>query len=735
MLHLAILWHMHQPYYVDATPTESGGQATALMPWVRLHAVKGYLDMVSLAEQFPDLRLTFNLTPVLVRQILEFNDNATLDLWEHWTRKPAAELGPDEKKGILSNFFSAHPEHMVRPYPRYAQLLARRGPRVTDADLTHVLSYFNAQDFRDIQVWFNLTWCGHAACDLFPELSELKRKGRDFTEADKQLVVQRHRDIMRLVLGRYRALADSGRAELTTSPFFHPILPLVADSDCARRNLPHAPLPGRFACPEDALAQLQRARAQHEMVFGRPPKGLWPSEGSVSPEIMPLLREAGFQWFVTDEEILYRSSHMEGIERRGELALFRPYRAETQPGRELSINAFFRDRGISDFIGFVASRNAAQQSADFVVDNLRRIAEAARDANALVTVALDGENAWEHFPDGGREFLQRLYTAVTTDPHLKTTTFSDYLSQHPPKHTLHALHTGSWINADFHIWIGSAEKNRAWDLLGQTRRAYQHRIDRGGVSDANREAALDAIYAAEGSDWFWWYGDDFASEHKDIFDALFRSHLRRVYLKLGLPVPTALQVPIRRALAAFTIQPPRVLIEPVLDGRVTSFFEWYQAGHFDPGKAQSAMYRTERIVKNLYFGFDLEHLFFRVDFTVPVSSMTPSHSLRFCFERIADDETIATPVCVAVPELRPTENAVAMTDAANEPSALGASYAVRDILEVKVPTKTAGFKPGEHINFFFQVFTAGIETERYPAVGTLPLTLPDEDFEARNWSA
>src|SRR3989338_9216558 len=275
MLNVALLWHMHQPYYVNPLTK------TALMPWVRLHTVKGYLDMITMAGRHPEARMVFNLTPVLVKQIEELQRGEVADLWAEWTRIPAAQLSPLQKRQLLENFFKANWDHLIRPYPRYHELLTKRGYDLSHIVLDAIVPSFSKQDYLDLQVWFNLAWCGYAACAEFPELGELKAKGRGFSEEDKQTVLSVHHQILEMVLERYRALANSGRIELSTTPFFHPISPLIYDSNFAHRCMPWAALPPRFHWPADIEAQVRLAAEQHRRAFGRAPAGLWPSEGSV----------------------------------------------------------------------------------------------------------------------------------------------------------------------------------------------------------------------------------------------------------------------------------------------------------------------------------------------------------------------------------------------------------------------------------------------------------------------
>jgi len=253
MLNVGLLWHMHQPYYVNPLTK------TALMPWVRMHAVKGYLDMAEMARRHPQMRLVFNLTPVLIRQICELVKGEVKDLWEEWTAIPAAELSPADKRNLLENFFKANWDNLIRPNPRYHELLARRGYDLGHISIDSIVPSFSKQDYLDLQVWFNLAWCGYTACAEYPELSELKKKGRDFTEEEKKRVLGVHRRILADILPRYRSLAESGRVELSTTPYFHPITPLILDTEFAHRAMPLAVLPPRFSWPQDAESQFRLA--------------------------------------------------------------------------------------------------------------------------------------------------------------------------------------------------------------------------------------------------------------------------------------------------------------------------------------------------------------------------------------------------------------------------------------------------------------------------------------------
>ncbi len=722
-LHVAFLWHMHQPSYVDSV------RGAALMPWVRLHATQGYLDMIWLVDQFPELRCTFNLTPVLVQQIEQFAGNQVGDVWHEFATTPAGDLSFEQKCGLLEHFFKANWDHMIKPQPRYWSLLQKRGLRINPGELGHVVGNFTEQDYRDLQVWFNLAWCGFAADRLYPEIAALKKKGGDFTEDDKRVLFEQQQDILHGVLKYYRAMSDRGQVELSTTPFYHPIMPLVYNTDFARRCLPTAKLPRTFSHPEDVRAQLTLAREQHIRVFGKPPRGVWPSEGSVCPELIPVLDELGYEWFATDEEILWRSLAVANPGRHHDgMQLFQGWRAEFG---DAGICAAFRERALSDFVGFTASRNDPRRAADHLIGHFENVARAAGNADALCAVVLDGENAWEHFPDGGEQFLRELYQRLTGSSLIRTTTLGDHFAAHPPRATINTLHTGSWISGDFHIWVGHPEDNRGWDLLGQTRDFLQARSEKKEISDDQYRQALNEIYAAEGSDWFWWYGDDFVTDNDLIFDELFRTHLQNVYRICGAPVPETLNTHICRSEITHETSKPTDLVTPQIDGQITSYYEWTGSGVYEAGRSMGAMFRSDRLVENVYFGFDLNNLYLRVDVR-PDVKLPKQAALRINF--IQPQQAHA----IVIPKLKLGHPRCELWDTEGEKGGrkLGeiTRIAFGRILELAVPFSTLGWKPGDVVAFSTQLLDGQVEMERHPEMGVLSFEVPDEQFEAENWS-
>jgi len=693
MANVVFLWHMHQPYYVDPAAR------VATMPWVRLHAVKGYLDMISVIEDFPRVRLNFNLTPVLLLQIKELHEGKIRDLWLDWSRTPAAALDDETKFALLENFFKIHWDNLVKPYPRYWELLNKRGLTFYRDDVRRGLRYFSTQEFLDLQTWFNLAWCGYTAEKLYPELAELKRKGRNFTEEEKQRVLDIHLEILGSLIGKYRAAEERGQVELTTTPFFHPILPLIYDSSFAGRSLPGRKFPKPFRWPEDAAAQLTLAVEQHAGLFGKAPRGLWPSEGSIAPELIPLMEQSGIEYFCSDEENLFNSLKRDpSWQGRAvdHLELFQGWRVVHDGA---AVNAIFREKPLSDFIGFMAAKNDPQAAATHLLFHLRHIAELVPKDTGVIPLILDGENAWETFRDGGEGFLRGLYGGIEGDSgRLHSCTIEDYLRHHPPQKQLTTLHTGSWIGSNFDIWIGEEEENRAWDLLGDTRTFLQQKIEAGALTPAQHAAALREIYAAEGSDWFWWYGPDFSTENDALFDSLFRQQLRNVYILCGAVAPAALDVPIttRRAVPLYSV--PERLISPSLDGG-ESFFDWLGAGSYTPGSEQGAMYRAERLIGRILFGNNEEMLFLRVD-------------LR---KRAAAD--------LVVQFHQPVERQLT----------IGLAGVKSTFAHAGIPLAELGLAGDASLAFQIKVIQDGIELECYPESAPIQFPLLGQDFALRNW--
>ena len=595
--YLCFVWHMHQPFYKDLATGEYQ------LPWTRMHALKDYYGMVQVLAGFPHIHQTFNLVPSMMVQIEEYASGEAQDPFLRAATKPAESLERDEQEFILRYFFQANPGRMIYRYPRYGELY--EAWLAADRNAARALRVFTSAALRDLQVLSQLAWFDEEYIDTDAEVRALVRQGRDYTLEHQSLMARKQLEIVGQVLPVYRRFAATGQIEISTTPFYHPILPLLCDSDIAQISHPHVPLPTRYRYPQDARRQIETARDYVREKLSRTPAGMWPSEGSVSDEALSLAAEAGFKWAATDNGVLA------GTLGRGADcdATYRPYLWK-QGGREMSL--LFRDHLLSDNIGFVYSRMDAASAAQHFIDRIREncsgIMTSGRDA--VVPIILDGENAWEYYDCSGRPFLRELYARIAADPHMEAITAAEAFRRIPAEPLDH-IFPGSWINANFDVWIGAEEDNRAWTLLLRARETFDAARD---VPAADLSLAREELLIAEGSDWCWWYGPEHQSAQRPEFDQLFRSHLANVYRFLKLPPPEELSRPILHVESDAVQLPPSGSIRPTIDGEETSYFEWLGAGLYRVDERSGAMHSGESLVREVHYGSDGENLFVRVDF-------------------------------------------------------------------------------------------------------------------------
>jgi alpha-amylase/alpha-mannosidase (GH57 family) len=721
---IAFFWHQHQPYY----PDDVGGENP--MPWVRLHGVKDYLGMALHLLACPPMRCTINLVPSLVKQILAYTERGATDRPLQVSRIPADGLSENDCLYLLDHFFMAQPENMIRPHPRYHELYQRRGFGRNSAK--EALRRFAQKDFRDLQCWFNLAWIHELVIERDAGLHGLRQKDRGFSEAEKNALLDKHLDLMREILPAHRQLAANGQVELTTTPYYHPILPLLFDKKLAREAMPDIKLP-RYAggYPEDAAVQVRRAIEQHASLFGKRPTGLWPAEGSVCQPMLPLLAQNGIRWIATDEEILSHSlPHALERDNHGRLRhperLYQPYKVR-EAGHELGV--VFRDHALSDSIGFHYQRSDPVSAAEDFVLHLHNIGAALNSAGAaLVSVTLDGENCWEHYPGGGVTFLRELYKRCTSTPGIHPTTISEFLEKHPPAAELPHLFAGSWISHNFAIWIGHEEDNTAWDAL---HRAREHLVQRGQTAVASVEKlqqAWEELYIAEGSDWFWWYGEDHTSAQDALFDYLFRKHLQNVYAILGDTPPADLARPISKRGQRPLHSMPRGFLDVKIDGRMT-YFEWVHAGAYIARNERGTMAQaTPGAIRQVLFGFDLETLFLRVDLQGrAAAALAPYSALRIGFLQPGSWE-----VQVTWPKGQPALAEV-RREGRTAAGQMSVEVGLDKILEIAIPFDVLGVQVGGGVQFFVELMDAGQARDRAPREGAIHLTRPGPDFERRMW--
>jgi alpha-amylase/alpha-mannosidase (GH57 family) len=725
-LALAFLWHQHQPYYPDDVAGNNP------MPWVRLHGVKDYYGMAQHLLEFPEMACTINLVPSLLVQLQAYTERGATDQFLEASRKPADGLSENDCLFLLDHFFMANGEQMIRPNPRYFELHQRRGPgRGTARD---ALRRFQERDLRDLQVWFNLAWIHPLAFERDLELKALRDKGRHFTEADKNRLLDKHLEILRQIVPLHCELAARGQVELTTTPFYHPILPLLLDKKLAREALPDVKLPryaGGYA--EDAAVQVRRAVEQHKRMFGAAPHGIWPAEGSVCQSMLPLLHEHGLRWIATDEEILSASTQgFVSRDQKGHVVnpdrMYRPYRV-AEGNHELGI--VFRDHALSDLIGFHYNRSEPVAAAEDFMGKLHGIGEAVNNSGpALVSVILDGENCWEHYPGDGVRFLRALYERCVRSKDVRPVKIGDYLERHPPRDSLPHLFAGSWINHNFAIWVGHEEDNTAWDALHAAREYLKQQETRRQGDREKRsllEKAWEEIYIAEGSDWFWWYGDEHSSSQDALFDYLFRKHLQNVYLLLGDAPPAELARPISRRSQRAIHTLPRGFLDVKIDGRRT-FFAWLGAGRYACQNERGTMAMAAKgPIQELHFGFNVETLFIRIDFDRPaLEALADFDSLCIGFMEPAGWE-----VQVERPG-RPDQVVRLLKQGAAEP-AREIQIGISQIAELSIPFVALGVKADQPLQFFVELLEGSQSRDRAPREGAINLTVPSPDFEQIMW--
>lgn len=715
---LTFLWHMHQPLYLDHF------EGNYLLPWVRLHALKDYYGMPALLRDFPRVRATFNLVPSLLQQLVDYAAGTASERFQLVGFKPAADLTDDDRLYILQNFFMANRPTMIATLPRYDTLLEKRGASVEEGRLRRIARLFSVQDFLDLQALQKLAWLDWSYRQKDPRVGELVKKGKNFTEADKTALAAIEREILGKVLPEYRVAAERGQIELSTTPYYHPILPLLCDSSVARIANPRTKLlKDPFTHPEDAVHHLREAKRFFREIFGQDPIGLWPSEGSVSQESLSLVAAEGFTWAATDEEILERS--LGGSLNRGADGslgapdvLYRPYRLDLG---DRAIGLLFRDHVLSDLFGFTYSKVPPRQA---VEDFMRRIARISREWKSpeipVIPVILDGENAWEYYPGDGREFLARVYEHLEQSKWLRTMTVEEVFRELPAR-PMSAVTPGSWINHNFDIWIGHDEDRKAWELLARTRGLLErsdpeHKLTR----------AWEEIYIAEGSDWFWWYGGDHSSENDWEFDQLFRKHLINIYSLLGREAPPEFHVSIIAQRKKGLLPPvsPTRFITPKIDGRVTSYFEWLGAGQYRTPTAGSSMHKSRVLTQSIWYGFNLEELYVRVD--------TVSRAVTHLASGIEIALVFLSPAAHRV-TCRFGGSLATLHRGESEVAPCKCSYAADNIVEISVPFAALQAHAGDRLEFYVAWQRDHEVFDAQPEGSSIVVTVPDASFEDQYW--
>ncbi|MFU8789089.1 MAG: glycoside hydrolase [Methylobacter sp.] len=534
-LRLVLCWHMHQPEYRDLQTGEFK------LPWTYLHVIKDYVDMVAHLEAVPKAKAVVNFAPILLEQIEEYASqvNGYLHDYNSLTDPLLAALvdpnppkDSEQRMKLVKDCMRANRERQINRYPAFKRL-------VEMADwLEHhygSLRYVNSHFITDILAWYHLAWMGETVKLTDTRVIRLIEKGADYSLNDRIEIVEVIAEQLAAVICRYKALAEKGQVELSVTPYAHPIMPLLLDLNTTREAMPDAPLPELAAYPggeERVKWHLDKGVQTFKRLFGFKPNGCWPSEGSVSAQTLKILGDFGFSWAASGGSVLHNSLRL--AENNGNEGVHHPFQLE---GTDIA--CFFRDDGLSDLIGFEYSKWHADDAVSDFIHHLENIA-AHEAGDKVVSIIMDGENAWEYFPDNGYHFLSALYQRLASHPSIELTTFSECLKDKADVKPLAKLVAGSWVYGTFSTWIGDTDKNRGWDMLGDAKLAFDRVISTGKLADAERQQAELQLAVCEGSDWFWWFGDYNPGEAVSNFEKQFRLNLANLYRLLGEEPPTYL---------------------------------------------------------------------------------------------------------------------------------------------------------------------------------------------------
>lgn len=689
-IRIALLWHMHQPFYTDP------GQGKFILPWVRLHALKDYYGMIDILKDFPDVKLTFNLVPSLLSQ-LEGYLEGNRDLCQELTYKEAGSLDPADIHFLLRHFFSVNYPNHIKPYPGYDRLFQKRQALPS--------SLFSEAELRDLQVWFTLTHFDEEYKQQDERVISLLRQGEKFSEADKEVLKEVEMEILQKIIPLYRQFQASGQIEISTSPFFHPILPLLLDPQQGRLVNPLLPpYDLHFHWPADVVAQLKAGIDYVEQVFSLRPRGIWPPEGGLSEGVLDILEGLGIEWTATDESLLKKAAMEPGDPKN----IYRPY---IRPGKDLRI--FFRDHHLSDLIGFYYHRLPAEEAARDLVDRIEAaVIRSGEDLYPVIPIILDGENAWEHYPGSGRDFLRAFYRLLSNNPRLHSTTFSQCLDMEPG--VIGHFHPGSWVNERFDIWIGDEEDRRAWKLLENARAKVDELTP--VLDPAIRAKAFTQIHIAQGSDWFWWFGKENPTGDLDIFDHLFRLNLQRVYEILHVDIPVELFSPVCRLdeRAGPVSGGPTGFLNPRIDGRISSFYEWMSAGKIELKTGNAVMHRAGPLSGTLFYGFDRENFFFALQLPMDAYRyFADGFQLHLVVGLDSERQVIAIPG-----------------------SPVDCQISVDQVVEAKIPISRLIHHSGDrHFYLRLEWFLKGDLFQVFPASGGLEIHIPLEEDYTRHWPA
>jgi alpha-amylase/alpha-mannosidase (GH57 family) len=591
---------MHQPVYEI--------EGTYLMPWARLHAVKDYLDMILILEKYPKLKLNFDVVPALMDTIIDYTYGKH-DIHSELSISDVYNLNDEEKAFILNNFFTPKYETMIFKSENYKNLYQKRFAK-DNLDLND----FSNQEISDLMALFNLVWIDSIHLSRYPRLQELWDKQYNYTLEERIEIINIHHQIINEIIPTYKKYIAKGRIEMTTSAYYHSILPILIDIETSAKSTTTTEgLPTNWSLLEDAKAQIKNALDRVEQVMGTRPKGFWPPELCLGPKTLEILSQEGIEWTISDERILADSIGFDFVrDFKGNLNdpyhLLKIYEYKT---KSAPINIIFRDRSIANLINFEYAGLEPKIAANDLFDKIKVIQSkilVSPDTTHLLTIALDGENCWENYQNDGNEFLNLIYSYIENDETLETVLISNYMNNEKNKKELKNIHSGSWIDKTFQYWIGEKTKNKAWNYLKETRDAFKNFINE-NPNHPNIDIAYKELMIAEGSDWFWWYGEPNNSGQDYVFDYMYRERLKNVYFLLNLEPPEYLDKSLINKIE-LPLKHPTQKITPRIDGLLESSDDWYYSGNIS--MLDGPVFRENKNIDKIYFGCDDNNVYFRL---------------------------------------------------------------------------------------------------------------------------
>ena len=720
------------------------------MPWVRLHAVKDYLDMALWAKKFEKLKLNFNFVPVLIDSIIDYGEKEAHDIHSRITVAPTENLNNEDKLFILTNFFDANYQTMILPNPEYHRLY-----QIVQAAGTDDVSVLTDQEYSDLMALFNLAWMDPSYKTTNADLKHLVKKGKNYTLEDRKLIIEIQREIIRKIIPSIKKLVEINKIEITTSPYFHPILPILLDYKNIKKNASPDDELLSLKTELDAKLQTKMALDRIEEVFGKRPRGVWPSEQCVNGKTLEMLSNLGVEWSISDEGILANSINFEfEHDFKGYLKepyhLLKTYQYKTKAS---DIKMIFRDSTIPNLISFEYQNHNPLTTAGDLYDRIKVLQSkilSSPDKEHLLTIALDGENCWENYLEDGASFLKALYTLITEDESLETVLISEYLDKAKENKVLNKISSGSWINRNFKLWVDEPVKDLAWAYLRRVRHDFSEYVKREPLNP-NIETARRELFIAEGSDWFWWYGEPNDSGRDNIFDFLFRTHLKNIYRCLGLDTPKYLDFPLSNLSTSRPSKYPLSLITPTIDGKFITREDdiWNSAGCIDI--PDGPVLRESKLFDNIRFGNDEENFYLKLHMNKYIrenADLTKRTYQMYIYLRKAGNKQALAPVRL----INKTENIapVSLEKFHNEiqiairndklqlirlikaipgdmwvlEQSKKIETAYDEVLDVKIPFELLEIKAGETLEFLFVNANYGIKDFYIPNETVLTVTRP-----------